>query len=95
MNNESSPITGVLAPAPCHVTTTLSIMGLGAHIIPYYLNEEQGWELQIEELHRALESAKGICNPVALYVINPGNPTGSESKSVFVFFVLFEIIYTL
>ncbi|XP_062284845.1 alanine aminotransferase 2-like isoform X1 [Scomber scombrus] len=76
VNNESSPITGVLTPAPCHVSTTLSIMGLGAHIIPYYLNEEQGWELQIEELHRALESAKGICNPVALYVINPGNPTG-------------------
>ncbi|KAK5889112.1 hypothetical protein CesoFtcFv8_015144 [Champsocephalus esox] len=38
--------------------------------------EEQGWELHVEELHRALDSAKGLCNPVALYVINPGNPAG-------------------
>lgn len=53
-------------------------MQVGAAIVPYYLNEEQGWKLQVEELHRALESAKGICNPVALYVINPGNPSGSE-----------------
>lgn len=49
---------------------------MGAVPVPYYLDEEQGWELQVEELHRALESAKGICKPAALYIINPGNPTG-------------------
>uniref|UniRef100_A0A8C4I123 alanine transaminase n=1 Tax=Dicentrarchus labrax TaxID=13489 RepID=A0A8C4I123_DICLA len=76
VNSKSSPKTGVLTPVPCHCTTTLSIMGLGAVVIPYYLSEEQGWELQVEELDRALESAKGVCNPVALYVINPGNPSG-------------------
>lgn len=68
----------MLTPVPSHCTTTLSLMGLGAVIVPYYLNEEQGWELQVEELHRALESAKGVCNPVALYIINPGNPSGSK-----------------
>ncbi|KAM7379418.1 hypothetical protein PAMP_004969 [Pampus punctatissimus] len=76
VNRQGSPRTGVLTPVPCHITTISSIMELGAVIIPYYLNEEQGWELQVEELQRALESAKRICNPVALYVINPGNPTG-------------------
>lgn len=57
----------------------MSLTGLGAVVVPYYLSEEQGWELQVEELHRALESAKGICNPVALYVINPGNPSGTRN----------------
>ncbi|XP_044076512.1 alanine aminotransferase 2-like [Siniperca chuatsi] len=76
VNSEGSARTGVLTPVPCYCTTIMSIVGLGAVVVPYYLSEEQGWELQLEELHRALESAKGVCNPVALYVINPGNPSG-------------------
>ncbi|XP_037538115.1 alanine aminotransferase 2-like [Nematolebias whitei] len=76
VNPEASPRTGVLTPVPCHITTVLSITGMGAVAIPYHLNEEQGWTLQVEELQRALEAAKGLCNPVALYVINPGNPAG-------------------
>uniref|UniRef100_A0A672YT58 alanine transaminase n=1 Tax=Sphaeramia orbicularis TaxID=375764 RepID=A0A672YT58_9TELE len=69
--------TGVLTPVPCYDKVNMSIRELGGVTIPYYLHEDQGWELQIEELNRALESAKGVCNPVALYVMNPGNPTGS------------------
>lgn len=76
MNPEASPRTGVLTPVPCHITTVVSITGMGAVAVPYLLNEEQGWTLQVEELQRALESAKEHCNPVALYVINPGNPAG-------------------
>ncbi|XP_017278019.1 alanine aminotransferase 2 [Kryptolebias marmoratus] len=76
VNPEASLRTGVLTPVPCHITTITSLMGMGAVVIPYYLNEEQGWTLQVEELQRALESVKGVCNPVALYVINPGNPSG-------------------
>lgn len=76
VNPKASPRKGVLIPVPCHSTTTLSIMRQGAAAVPYYLSEEQGWALQAEELQRALEAAKGVCNPVALYVINPGNPTG-------------------
>ncbi|XP_056913870.1 alanine aminotransferase 1-like [Takifugu flavidus] len=68
--------TGVLTPGPGHRVTTVSIMGLGAVSVPYHLDEDRGWELQVEELHRALEEAKGICNPAALYITNPGNPTG-------------------
>ncbi|XP_030258098.1 alanine aminotransferase 1 isoform X3 [Sparus aurata] len=76
LNPESSPRNGVLSPVPCHNTTTMSVTGLGAVVVPYYLSEEQGWELQVEELHRAMESAKGVCNPIALYIVNPGNPDG-------------------
>ncbi|XP_061776532.1 alanine aminotransferase 2-like [Nerophis ophidion] len=76
VNSEGSPRSGVLVPVPCHSTTPLSAKFLGAVVVPYFLDEEHGWELQIEELHRALESAQQVCKPVALYVINPGNPTG-------------------
>lgn len=76
VNSESSPRTGVLAPVPCHRTTVTSITAVGAVVVPYQLSEEQGWKLQVKALHRALEAAKGVCNPVALYVINPGNPSG-------------------
>ncbi|XP_028988757.1 alanine aminotransferase 2-like isoform X2 [Betta splendens] len=76
LNSKASPRTGVLIPVPCHSTTILSIVDLGGAIVPYYLSENLGWELQVAELHRALESAKGVCKPTALYVINPGNPTG-------------------
>ncbi|XP_039876947.1 alanine aminotransferase 1-like isoform X1 [Simochromis diagramma] len=84
VNREASPRTGVLIPVPCHNKTVLSITQLGAVAVPYYLSEEQGWALQVEELQRALESAKGVCNPVSLYVINPGNPAGyvQSQKSV-------------
>uniref|UniRef100_A0A3Q4MPR1 alanine transaminase n=1 Tax=Neolamprologus brichardi TaxID=32507 RepID=A0A3Q4MPR1_NEOBR len=83
-HENASPRTGVLIPVPCHNKTVLSIMQLGAVAVPYYLSEEQGWALQVEELQRALESAKGVCNPVALYIINPGNPAGyvQSQKSV-------------
>ncbi|XP_007548782.1 alanine aminotransferase 2 [Poecilia formosa] len=76
VNSEASPRTGVLIPVPCHSTTIISLTTLGAVAVPYYLREERGWALEMEELQRALDSAKGVCNPVALYMINPGNPAG-------------------
>ena len=44
--------------------------------INYYLDEDNGWKLDIEELRRALNEARPHCVPRALCVINPGNPTG-------------------
>ncbi|XP_034744079.1 alanine aminotransferase 2-like [Etheostoma cragini] len=76
VNSEASHRTGVLTPMPCYPTSLMAMTNLGAVTVPYNLSEEQGWALQAQELHRALESAKGVCNPVALYVINPGNPAG-------------------
>uniref|UniRef100_A0A3B5PZ23 alanine transaminase n=1 Tax=Xiphophorus maculatus TaxID=8083 RepID=A0A3B5PZ23_XIPMA len=74
VNSEASPRTGVLIPVPCHSTTIVSLTALGAVAVPYYLSEERGWALEVETLQQALDSAKGVCNPVALYIINPGNP---------------------
>lgn len=44
--------------------------------ISYYLDESSGWDITIEELQRALDSAREHCQPRALVVINPSNPTG-------------------
>ncbi|XP_034038732.1 alanine aminotransferase 2-like [Thalassophryne amazonica] len=76
VNCEKSLRTGVLFPVPGFDTAVWTTELLGGVVVPYYLNEDQGWELEVQELHRALESAKGVCDPVALYVVNPGNPTG-------------------
>ncbi|KAM9789341.1 alanine aminotransferase 2 [Neosynchiropus ocellatus] len=76
INNQGSVQSGVLVPVPCYNVSIWSVVEMGGLSVPYYLNEEQGWEVQVEELNRAFESSKEICNPVALYIINPGNPTG-------------------
>lgn len=69
--------TGVLIPVPTYASFNLALEDHGAVIIPYYLCEEQGWTLQVEELRRALHAGRKTCNPVALYICNPGNPTGT------------------
>jgi glutamate--glyoxylate aminotransferase len=45
--------------------------------VPYYLDEDKGWALDINELQRSIDAAraKGVCVR-ALVFINPGNPTG-------------------
>ena len=37
---------------------------------------EKHWSLEVSELKRALGEAKQNCQPRAIVVINPGNPTG-------------------
>lgn len=46
-------------------------------MVNYYLNEQQGWGLDLTELEASYKNAKdrGI-NIKAITVINPGNPTG-------------------
>ena len=44
--------------------------------IPYYLDEESNWNLNISEMKRALDEARLHCAPRGLVLINPGNPTG-------------------
>uniref|UniRef100_A0A4W4GZ72 alanine transaminase n=1 Tax=Electrophorus electricus TaxID=8005 RepID=A0A4W4GZ72_ELEEL len=74
--NGSSLQTGVLTPEPSYNGFKFALAAQGALVVPYYLREEQGWAVQLDELHRAVLTAKGYCNLMALYVINPGNPTG-------------------
>uniref|UniRef100_A0A7I3ZYB5 Aminotransferase class I/classII large domain-containing protein n=1 Tax=Physcomitrium patens TaxID=3218 RepID=A0A7I3ZYB5_PHYPA len=45
--------------------------------VPYYLNENSGWGLELNELKKRLQEAHDAGTTVrALVVINPGNPTG-------------------
>lgn len=77
VQSEGSLKTGVLIPVPSHFTFNMAVADVGV-VVPYYLCEEQGWAVQLEELYRALHTARGRCNPMVLYLINPG-PTGNEN----------------
>ncbi|XP_036375088.1 alanine aminotransferase 2-like [Megalops cyprinoides] len=73
---EGLPQTAVLTPVPTYQTFTMALAEQGVMMVPYQLCEEEGWALKVEELRRVLRASRGHCSPRALYVINPGNPTG-------------------
>lgn len=68
---------GVLVPIPQYPLYSALTTLLNGQLVPYYLQEEQGWALQPADLAKALADARhhGICVR-GLVVINPGNPTG-------------------
>jgi len=74
----NNPNSGFMIPIPQYPLYSATIDLYGAKQINYYLDEEKHWELNKEELESSIEEAKkrGI-EPVAIVVINPGNPTGS------------------
>lgn len=67
---------GVLIPIPQYPLYSATLAEFGLAQIGYYLDEDNKWSLEINELERALGACKGTCNPRVLVVINPGNPTG-------------------
>ncbi|XP_030584218.1 alanine aminotransferase 2-like [Archocentrus centrarchus] len=73
---EGKTQTGVLTPMPCPHTLPMLLDMTGLTLVPYRLLEEQGWAVDLGELHRALEAARVHCEPKAIYISNPGNPTG-------------------
>ncbi|CAK6974672.1 alanine aminotransferase 2-like isoform X1 [Scomber scombrus] len=73
---EDETRTGVMISIPQYPLYSAALAELGAVQINYYLNEEKCWSLDISELQRALDEARRHCNPRALCIINPGNPTG-------------------
>lgn len=73
---EGASRTGVMISIPQYPLYSAALAELGAVQINYYLNEEACWSMDIGELQRALDEARGHCNPRALCIINPGNPTG-------------------
>ena len=69
--------------------------------VPYFLDEETGWGLEVDELKKQLEEARSNGITVrALVVINPGNPTGQvivyllQEKRQMLHGFLFMNIYT-
>ncbi|XP_051944247.1 alanine aminotransferase 2-like isoform X2 [Hippocampus zosterae] len=73
---EGASRTGVMISIPQYPLYSAALAELGAVQINYYLNEEACWSMDIGELQRALDEARSHCNPRALCIINPGNPTG-------------------
>lgn len=73
----SNPSDGILLPIPQYPLYSATLDLLGGQRVPYYLDEDNGWSLDINNLSESLEQSKkkGI-NTKALVVINPGNPTG-------------------
>lgn len=69
---------GVMISVPRYPLYSADIVLKGGVIIPYYLNEETQWSLDMDDLEKNHKEAlsKGV-NPRAIVVINPGNPTGS------------------
>ncbi|MCX6158752.1 MAG: aminotransferase class I/II-fold pyridoxal phosphate-dependent enzyme [Ignavibacteriota bacterium] len=69
---------GIMIPTPQYPLYSATIALYGAKQIGYYLDENNGWQLNESELTKSYEKAKseGV-NTVALAVINPGNPTGA------------------
>lgn len=67
---------GVMIPIPQYPLYSASLAEFGINQIGYYLDESRNWGLDIAELQRSIAEAKKVCNPRALVIINPGNPTG-------------------
>ncbi|HAF96186.1 MAG: aminotransferase class I/II [Elusimicrobia bacterium GWC2_51_8] len=69
---------GYMIPIPQYPLYSATIALYGAKQIDYLLDEEDSWQLNEGELTRSIEAArKGGVSPVAIVVINPGNPTGA------------------
>uniref|UniRef100_A0A668TVZ4 alanine transaminase n=1 Tax=Oreochromis aureus TaxID=47969 RepID=A0A668TVZ4_OREAU len=82
-SGEGKTQTGVLTPMPCPHTLPMLLDMTGLALVPYRLFEEQGWAVNLDELHRALEAGRVHCEPKAIYISNPGNPTGEQSCAGF------------
>lgn len=74
---EGATRTGVMISIPQYPLYSAALAELGAVQVNYYLNEEKCWSLDISELQRSVDEARTHCNPRALCIINPGNPTGN------------------
>lgn len=76
VTGEGHSRTGVLIPIPQYPLYSAALAEFNAVQVDYYLDEERCWALDVSELRRALHQARQHCNPRALCIINPGNPTG-------------------
>ncbi|XP_071774534.2 alanine aminotransferase 2-like [Centroberyx gerrardi] len=76
VSGEGENQTGVLTPTPCPYTLPMLLDEAGVTLAPYHLREDRGWAVDLEELQLALKTARGCCHPRAIYISNPGNPTG-------------------
>ena len=63
----------ILTPSPGYPLYSAVIGKLGAAMVPYFLDEENDWEPDIDDIRSKISS-----KTKALVLINPNNPTGSR-----------------
>ncbi len=76
-----NPNDGFMIPVPQYPLYTAILALQDAQAVPYYLNEEKGWGIdmnKLQEIHD--ENVRKGTNVKAIVVINPGNPTGQVLK---------------
>ena len=69
-----------MIPVPQYPLYSATLSEYGAHQIEYYLDEDNNWALNIDELERSLSASKDRCVPRGIVIINPGNPTGEPEN---------------
>jgi alanine transaminase len=67
-----------MIPVPQYPLYSATLSEYGAYPIDYYLDEDNNWALNINELERAVNESKDHCVPRGIVIINPGNPTGKQ-----------------
>ncbi|MDQ5920385.1 MAG: alanine transaminase [Pseudomonadota bacterium] len=73
-----SPTDGILVPIPQYPLYNASLKLRGGASIAYYLDEDNGWQLDEQALETSITQARGNgITAKAITVINPGNPTGA------------------
>ena len=81
-----------MIPVPQYPLYSATLAEYGAYQIEYYLDEDNNWALNIDELERALQESKNHCVPRGIVVINPGNPTGEIDCFLFRIFSFLLIL---
>lgn len=76
LNGEGKKPAGFMIPIPQYPLYSATISEFNAEKIGYYLDEEDNWSLKVNELERAYQDSLERCEPKAICLINPGNPTG-------------------
>jgi len=76
LNSPNEKPAGFMIPIPQYPLYSATISEYSAHQVGYYLDEENNWALSIDELERAYNASLEKCQPKAICIINPGNPTG-------------------
>eukprot|EP00899_Mesostigma_viride_P025552 jgi/Mesvir1/6181/Mv00869-RA.1 len=72
-----SPEDAIMCPIPQYPLYSATITLLGGTLVPYYLEEDKGWAIDMGDLREQLLAARRGGKLVrALVCINPGNPTG-------------------
>jgi alanine transaminase len=68
---------GFMVPIPQYPLYSATLALYGGQLVPYMLDESQGWGLGVGHLRQQLAEARAAgTNVRGMVVINPGNPTG-------------------